>query len=248
MESQRIEALESKFELLLEKFDQLTRVSLANESDRGNGTLTAAAGSVSDPATATASALPSNDLQAEFESIKDSVSKLRLPADLKLQADRQGIRKEDVPTLKIIHKAARYCETTLKLVDCLLQEDQANTSNDIIRQIFSVQQAQIKYLQDEYSVLLVQGTVDKDTARIFKALQKNTSGLSESNLLHLQHASAIAAASTRGRQQASYSSFRGRGRRFGRASFGGQDRGSFPRNRGNGSEFDARNATGGGDE
>jgi hypothetical protein len=30
MESQRIEAQESKFELLLEKFDQLTRVSLAN--------------------------------------------------------------------------------------------------------------------------------------------------------------------------------------------------------------------------
>jgi hypothetical protein len=137
---------------------------------------------------------PSVDVQGEFRSIKDSLQQLKLPASLRLNADRLNIRREDLPMLTVLQKAAKYSETTIKLIDALLARNEDPSVADMMQNILTTQTACIQYLQDEYSALVVHGTVDKDTAKIFRSLQKNTSGLSAANPVHLQHATAIAAA------------------------------------------------------
>jgi hypothetical protein len=173
---------------------------------------------------------PSVDVQGEFHSIKDSLQQLKLPASLRLNADRLNIRREDFPILTVLQKAAKYSETTIKLIDALLAKNEDPSLADMMQNILTTQTACIQYLQDEYSALVVHGTVDKDTAKIFRALQKNTSGLSAANLVHLQHATAITAA--RGVAHNQSTSFRGRGygaRGFQNSRFG---RRGFPRSRG----------------
>jgi hypothetical protein len=129
-----------------------------------------------------------------------------------------------------LQKAVKYSETTIKLIDALLARNEDPSVADMMQNILTTQTACIQYLQDEYSALVVHGTVDKDTAKIFRSLQKNTSGLSAANPVHLQHATAIAAA--RGVHYQSTGSFRDRGygaRGFQNSRFG---RRGFPRSRG----------------
>ncbi len=70
------------------------------------------------------SAIQADQLQAEFRVVQDSYSKVRLPADLKFNSDRQGIKSEARATANIIGSAARHAETGLKDDDseshCLL--------------------------------------------------------------------------------------------------------------------------------
>ena len=49
-------------------------------------------------------------------------------------------------------------------------------------QFFLINQAQIQYLQDEYASILVNSQFDTLTLKLFRALQKNTSGLNASAL------------------------------------------------------------------
>lgn len=42
------------------------------------------------------------DLQGDFKSLKDSLARIKLPAELKLNESRQGIRRSDQPALNIV--------------------------------------------------------------------------------------------------------------------------------------------------
>lgn len=44
-----------------------------------------------------------------------------------------------------------------------------------MQQLFAILLFQIRYLQGEFSALVVQSQFDESTARIFRSLQKNTS-------------------------------------------------------------------------
>jgi hypothetical protein len=63
--------------------------------------------------------------------------------------------------------------------------------DDKLTQLVRAQQAQIKYLQDEYANLIVQGKFDKQTSQTFRALQKHTSGLNSQALHNLRLATAV---------------------------------------------------------
>ena len=87
---------------------------------------------------------PIEDIQSEFTAIKDTLTKVKLRADLRLCDSRQGIRRSDQTTHNV-------------------------------QQLFAILLFQIRYLQGEFSALVVQSQFDESTGRIFRSLQKNTS-------------------------------------------------------------------------
>ena len=55
-------------------------------------------------------------VQDEFTAIKDKVSSVKIPPELRVGNSKVGIRREDQLTANIIGNSARYVETTLKLL------------------------------------------------------------------------------------------------------------------------------------
>ena len=53
----------------------------------------------------------SQDIQGDFQALKDSLSRINLPADLKLNKSRQGIQRQDQPVFNVLCKYIRYNET-----------------------------------------------------------------------------------------------------------------------------------------
>ena len=80
---------------------------------------------------------------------------------------RQGIWRSAQTTYNILSRCARYAETSIKL-SSLITED--NLNDDSVQQLFAIQQAQILYVQEENSVLVLQSHFDESTARIFRLL------------------------------------------------------------------------------
>ena len=131
------------------------------------------------------------DAQADFATIKEAVSKVKLPADLRLCDQKQGIKKDDQQTLQVLSKSARYVETSIKLLGTITPGKVLTPEE--YRNLCTIQIAHVRYLQDENATLIVQNKFNKNTAQMFRSLQKNTSGLSPAHLKDLKPASKITA-------------------------------------------------------
>lgn len=133
--------------------------------------------------------------------------------------------------LNVITKCGRYCETAIKLL-ATIDGAGGRVDQQSLDNLFLIQHAQIKYLQEEFAALLVNGQFDTTTAKIFRSLQRNTSGFDQGALETLRSAATLAAAGRpsgagddRGQRRGqSYSFGRGRGRY---SSFNRQDRDTF---------------------
>ena len=132
------------------------------------------------------------DIQSEFQCLKDSLAKQKLPSELKLNESRQGIQRADQGVYAVLSKCARFAETSIKLLSTI--EPGCLVTPELLEELFLVNTAQIKYLQDEYASILVNSQFDTSTSKLFRALQKNTSGLNAGSLETLRSAATIAAA------------------------------------------------------
>ena len=62
-----------------------------------------------------------------------------------------------------------------------------------MQHLYLIQPAQIRYLQEEHAALIFHGQFDRDTARLFQALQKKSSVFTPESVTPLQHAATITA-------------------------------------------------------
>lgn len=76
-------------------------------------------------------------------------------------------------------------------------ENSSEVSDETLLDLWHVHVAQIRYLQEEHSALLVQGQFNPDVARLYRTLQKNTSGFTPKSLDLLEKATTISAANVR---------------------------------------------------
>jgi hypothetical protein len=104
---------------------------------------------------------------------------------LYLSESKQGIKKEDLPTVNVLGKVARFAETGLKLLRG--EENRQSLFDDL----FVVFTAQMKFVQEEYAATVVQSTFDPTVSRFFRSLQRNT-GFSPDAMENLRSAAAIA--------------------------------------------------------
>jgi len=171
-----------------------------------------------------ASASPSGDIQRQFEVIRDSLNRIQLPADCKVNDSQQGIKSKCKSTLKVVAKTARFAETGLKAISCLTQDPVSG--NYVIPpaeldRLYVIFQAQVNYLQAEYSGLVVRSTFDEETGRLFRSFQNNAQAFSDRSLQNVRLAAELASLSARTRgssnrgQRANYS-YASQRRPFGR--------------------------------
>ena len=160
--------------------------------------------------------ISTEDIQGEFRRVKDSYTKVTLPPEIRLNAERVGIKREDQPKYNILVNSAKYSETVLKIIAA--SKGQVNAENTA--QIITCLTAHQQFLKDEYSNLLVKTNFNQETANLFRHLQRNQSAFPQSAISNLQSAATIAAAT----QQFQHHN-RGRG-------FRGRFRGQYRRGRG----------------
>lgn len=173
------------------------------------------------------------DVHRDFESLRDSHSRVTLPSHLKVNDSTRGIKNEFKPTLNILSKCARYAETGLKVLGSNPAPD-----TELLEKLFTVLSAQISFLQAEYSNLVVRSTFNEETSRLFRSFENNTGAFSQTALNNVRIAAELASytnqtsqqrqssRSNRGRPNSFYN-YRGRGR-FNTSSFNfsGRDRSS----------------------
>ena len=95
-------------------------------------------------------------LQEVFKIIQDSVSRTRLPPELRLN-DSGGVKRKAQPIFNVIRKCARYTETVLKLISHVDQNN--GTSQRVMDDIQSCLVAEMRYLQEEYTGIVVTRTI-----------------------------------------------------------------------------------------
>lgn len=161
------------------------------------------------PARSRLDQLASVDIQADFDTIKESLQRVRLDNGCRLNESKTGIGRSEQPLLTVVSKSARYIETSIKYLSIISGPEQVTEDN--LEELFRIQLAHLRYLQDEYSGLLVQSQFDQRTAKLFKSMQRNTAGLSGQALETLRSAAAISAAAGPAQQQHDQAG-RGRGR------------------------------------
>jgi hypothetical protein len=172
---------------------------------------------------------------SEFDNIRDKYKSIRLPEELKLHDSRTGVRKEDQQQYNRLVRSARMTETVFRILSKidLDEPDSVNALEERLGDLFMVQFALMKYLQDEYAVLMVSGTTNQETAKIFRSLRRNTSAFAPDVIEDLRSAATVVAA---GQYQQYRPPFRGgrsgRGRGFGfrggfNNSFGSSNRGYY---------------------
>ena len=119
-------------------------------------------------------------IQTEFSIIQDSVKKVRLPTSLKVNiGGARGVRRDDQQLVSVLRKNAQYTETLMKLVS-QLSEDTV-TEGDL-KDIFVVLLANIRYIQDKFTAVTLQGTFGKKVAGLYEAIERNPGAYRPRNL------------------------------------------------------------------
>lgn len=162
-------------------------------------------------------------IQEAFAIIKDSVSRSRLPVDLKLH-DSGSVKKKCQPVYSVVRKCARYTETITKLLSFVTISESDEVSANAVSDIYACLRAEIRYLQEEYTGIIVQGRFGDDAGDIFTDLQKNTSVFTEDRLPLVRTAVELAGLRQQQQQTQGFrfsSNQRGSGGR-GRSAYGSQ--------------------------
>ena len=146
-------------------------------------------------------------VQDEFQSIKDKLSSVKIPPELRVGTSRSGIRREDSNAANIITNSAKFVETTIKL---LWNIDDNPTAENLV-ELFNIQKAHIEYLRQEHSGLVVAGQFGNKTSQLFKNLARGTSNLDERHLDILSKAVQITSNDASAKPPSFRGGFRGRG-------------------------------------
>ena len=151
-----------------------------------------------------------SSIQDVYKGIKDKVSNIKIPPELRCGTSKAGIRCEDNNAANIISNCARYVETTIKLLWSL---DEEPTREELI-EMFQIQKAHSDYLRQEHSALVVSSQFGGKTSQLFKNLSRGTTNLDEKQLDTLLKAVQITSNDPNSRSRPR-DNFRGRGNNFG---------------------------------
>ncbi len=147
--------------------------------------------------------------QEEFVVIKDALQNVKLPNDLKVDESRQGIQRKDQSRMNILGKCAKSAETSVKLLSTLKA---GSVTEADLRDLTAISVAQIRYLQEEHSLLVVNSTFGEGVEKLYKGFKRrdiDVDALQASVLLHNQVESnrQNPRGNTRGRPRGAYGGY-----------------------------------------
>ncbi|GFR86020.1 hypothetical protein ElyMa_004189400 [Elysia marginata] len=100
----------------------------------------------------------SADVERDFGRVRDSVTRIHVPNNYKINDNSVGIKQDCKPALKVISKCARYAETGLKIMSQIPDNENSETvivQKDDLEKLFIVFAAQCTFLRSEYASLVV---------------------------------------------------------------------------------------------
>ena len=235
-------------------------VNVSSVADRVSSVYNLGAGSVFSPqagpgpagytaheeSTSGSSTSSNDELQMQYKAVKDSVQRVRLPPGLKLETSLRGVGQQFNKTARVIHAAADYSETLLKLLLTIdTSKDPITISDDLVDCLVVAVTAQVRYLQSEKSVCFISGRFGEEVGNLFREFKTHASSLSASDIGVLENVIQLSAArqqQPRGRgfqgQRRPYNNYRGRSNfarrgghnsQFGSRSYQADDSGEAPR-------------------
>jgi len=125
------------------------------------------------------------NIQQEFMVIKDTLQRVRLPNELKVNDTSSGVRREDQARAKVVSRCARYSETLVKLL-ASIQPDSVSPGD--LQDILTVCVAQVRFLQEEQAMMMVSGQYGPRVEKSYRNLRSNTSAFTPAALETLQAA------------------------------------------------------------
>ena len=179
----------------------------------------------------------------DIERIKESLSKISLPQELKLNDSAAGIKQDSKNVLKVLSKVGRYTETTLKQVSVIAARNKIDNCFNVpeyeLANLFTLASGLMQFIQAEYAALVVKNTFNEETSRLFRSFENHASAFNSASLQNLRIAADLAAsANATARDRGS----RGRGNRGYNNNNWNRGRGSYHRGRGFNAEWsNARN-------
>ena len=155
----------------------------------------------------------------EYEQVRDSLQRIKLPNELKLFDTQAGIKQECKGTLKVISKAGRFTETALRwVIDSQAERYKADDRGENvllpsqkIQDLFAIFTAEMNFLKEEYTALLVKSTLNEEISRLFRSLEGNKTAFSPQSLQNVRIAAELSTIQAR---QNSGTFTRGRGRGY----------------------------------
>ena len=139
-------------------------------------------------------AIQSDDLQAEFQSIKESVARQRLPKDLKFNGTTRGIKAQFCDVAKLHAVSGKYLETCIKIASNIQSHkdsEEYDVSGDI-EDLLICMISHMRYIQEEHCMLLVGGNYGSRTQQIFRSIHANPSQYTSTIIEELRTSAALA--------------------------------------------------------
>ena len=115
-----------------------------------------------------------------------------MPQDLKLDDSKQGIKRGEQSKSNIIIESASYAETLMKIL--LTVKPEEPISEHLLNDLFVVNEAHIRYLQEERALVLVNSSLGENVGGIYRHLCRNTSAFPPEALDALTAAVSLSAA------------------------------------------------------
>ena len=176
--------------------------------------------------------IQSRDLKWEYEALRDSVNRIKLPARYRINDSKSGISAKDREQVAVLVRSGKFVETGLKLL--LETQKQWGNFQQVAELLDGVQlalTAHMRYLQEEHNGLDVAGQYGMQAKAVFKSIQRNTSNLQPEDIEDLKTmVSILPQPLQQVNSQNSLNSFRGGFRQTHRSRgnyFRGRGRGSF---------------------
>ena len=134
--------------------------------------------------------IQSPNLKWEYEALRDSLVKVVLPPEYRINDPKAGINSKDKEVAAILGRSGRFVETGLKIVSEVQKSwNQDNQSTGVlVDNLLLSLTAHMRYIQEEYTSLQVGGQYGNQTKQVFKSLQRNTSNLNPEGIENLKTA------------------------------------------------------------
>ena len=141
------------------------------------------------------SAIQSDDLQAEFQSIRDNVARQRLPKDLKFVGSVRGVKAQSHDAVKALSISGKYVETAIKVASTI-QSKKDECDYDVtsdIEDLLICLIAHMRVLQEKHCLILVGGNYGPRTQQIFCTIHANPAQYTPTVVEELRTSAALAA-------------------------------------------------------
>ena len=136
--------------------------------------------------------IQSPNLKWEYKVLKDSLSKVLLPLEYRINDSKVGINSKDKEQAAVLGRSGCFVETGLKLVSEVQNHwGEWDQVGSLVDSILLTLTAHMRYVQEEYSSLQVGGQYGNQTKQVFRSLQRNMSNLNSEGIENLKTAVSI---------------------------------------------------------